>query len=149
MSFSSQNKNTTVTAEPPSKRSKTRGQIFCLFPAEVEKVANEVLEVQTNVCLTTLLKKKSENEKSKGPRAKNKIVENMIDEKLSPILKAIADEISLSMRDVFAEQIYDHIKKTAGNSSNQNFKTNHDEESVLKAGKFARERRIRKYKVLI
>ena len=148
MFFPRQNKNKTITAEPSSKRSKTRGPIFCLFPAEVEKIANEVCEVQKNVCLTMLSNKKSENKKSKELRAKNKIVENIIDENLSPILKAIAEEISLSMRDVFAEQIYDHIKKTAGNSLNQNFNTYRDEESVLKAGKCAKERRsFRKYKV--
>ena len=148
MSFPNQNRNTSITAEPSSKRSKTRGPILCFFPAEVEKIANEVCELQKNVCLTMLSKKKSENKTLKGPQAKNKIIESMIDENLSPILKAIAEEISLSMRNVFAEQIYDHIKKTARASLNQNFKTNFDEELVLKAGNCAKERRLfQKYKV--
>ena len=93
-----------------------------------------------------LAEKKSENKKSKEffSRSKNPIVEKLIDENLSPILEAIARESSLSMRDFFANQIYEYIEKTAGCSRNRVFKsqTYFDEEQILKAGQIARGRRI-------
>ena len=152
MFFPNRNDDLNATTEPPSKRSKMRGPIFCLFPTEVEKKANEVCEVQRSVCSTLLAKKKSENEKTKEffSRSKNPIVENIIDENLSPILEAIAREISLSMRGFFANQIYEYIEKTAGVSQNPVVKSQRhfDEEQILKAGRIARGRRIHgKYEV--
>lgn len=146
MFFPNRNDDFNTPTEPPSKRSKMRAPIFCLFPTEVEKKANEVCQVQRGVCSNLLAKRKNENKKSKDlfSRSKNPIVEKLIDENLSPILEAIARENSLFMRGFLANQIYEYIEKTAGCSQKLVVKsqTYCEEEQILKAGQIARGRRI-------
>ena len=157
MSFPSRTNDSKLTAEPPSKRSKASGPIYCLFPAEVEKVSHEVCEAQRNVFEKILSQTIDENKRIHNikPRPKNKLVEKIVDENIGPVIEAISKELSISVREFVTSQIYDKIESSLDNSPKWNHKSilksdkDSEQKSVLNAGEYAQNKRLfKKYQVI-
>ena len=157
MSFPSRTSDFKFTAEPPSKRSKTSGPIYCLFPAEVEKVSHEVCEAQRHVFEKILSKTVDENKKIHHSRLrpKNQLIEKIVDENIGPVIEAISRELSISVREFVTSQIYDKIESSVDDSSGWSNKpilksdNNSEQKSVLNAGEHAQKKRLfRKYQVI-
>ena len=148
MFFSSQTRNSKVTAEPPSKRSKISGPIYCLFPAEVEKAAHEVCSIQKNFVEKILMKSLNENKKffKSDLRPNNQLIEKIVKENIGPIIEAISEELSISVREFLTSKIYDHIEKGLDNSRNHDLivksEIDSDEEFILYAGEAAQKKRL-------
>lgn len=149
MFFSSQTRNSKVTAEPPSKRSKISGPIYCLFPAEVEKAALEVCAVQRNAVKNMFIETINEKREffKSDLRPKNQLVEKIVEENIGPIVEAISDEISISVREILTSKIHDYIEKGPDNYFNKSdlilkSEIYSGQESMLYAGEVAQKKRL-------
>ena len=155
MFFSSQTENSKVTAEPPSKRSKISGPIYCLFPAEVEKAAHEVCAVQRNAVKNMFLETINEKRKffKSDLRPRNQLVEKIVEQNIGPIIEAISEELSISVREFLTSKIHDYIEKGFSDHFNKSdlipkSEIYSERESMLYAGEVAQKKRwFRNYQV--
>lgn len=153
MFFSSQTENSKVTAEPPSKRSKISGPIYCLFPAEVERAAHEVCAVQRNAVKNMFLETINEKRKffKSDLRPRNQLVEKIVEENIGPIIEAISEELSISVREFLTSKIHDYIEKGFNdhfNKSDHKSEISSEQESMLYAGEVAQKKRwLKNYQV--